>query len=109
MERAWEGLRHSSGHRDKSATVTTALKNLRGGPSRRVCHSQTSSGMRITQELVDPSLSNEYDHEVASLCIHHSSSSLGMKLVRRSKIIKPLMLDLCDSEFRRLHTLKLPQ
>lgn len=72
------------------------------------------------KELVDPSLGNEYDPEemvytlaVASLCIHHSSTSRpsmksvvcflkgdreSLELVRRPKIVKPLMFDSCDSE-----------
>ncbi|CAL5039813.1 unnamed protein product [Urochloa decumbens] len=72
------------------------------------------------KDLVDPSLGNEYDPEemvyilaVASLCIHHSSSSRpsmksvvrflkgdreSLELVRRPKIVKPLMFDSCDSE-----------
>jgi hypothetical protein len=97
------------------------------------------------QELVDPSLGNEYDPEemvytlaVASLCIHHSSTSRpsmksvggsfllikvqmrkltleffllllqvvcflkgdreSLELVRRPKIVKPLMFDSGDSE-----------
>jgi serine/threonine protein kinase len=72
------------------------------------------------KELVDPSLGNEYDPEemvytlaVASLCIHHSSTTRpsmksvvcflkgdrkSLELVRRPKIVKPLMFDSCDSE-----------
>ncbi|WVZ79063.1 hypothetical protein U9M48_026690 [Paspalum notatum var. saurae] len=72
------------------------------------------------KELVDPSLGDEYDPEemvyilaVASLCIHHSSTSRpsmksvvcflkgdreSLELVRRPKIVKPLMFDSCDSE-----------
>jgi len=72
------------------------------------------------KELVDPSLGNEYDPEemvytlaVASLCIHHSSTTRpsmksvvcflkgdrkSLELVRRPKVVKPLMFDSCDSE-----------
>ncbi|RLM56024.1 receptor-like cytosolic serine/threonine-protein kinase RBK1 isoform X1 [Panicum miliaceum] len=72
------------------------------------------------KELVDPSLGNEYDPEemvytlaVASLCMHHSSTTRpsmksvvcflkgdrkSLELVRRPKIVKPLMFDSCDSE-----------
>ncbi|GJN39042.1 hypothetical protein PR202_gb28136 [Eleusine coracana subsp. coracana] len=72
------------------------------------------------KELVDPSLGNEYDPDelvyilaVASMCIHHSSSSRpsmksvvcflkgdrnSLEVTRMPKMVKPLMFDSCDSE-----------
>ncbi|KAL5226204.1 hypothetical protein ABZP36_012843 [Zizania latifolia] len=72
------------------------------------------------KELVDPSLDVGYDQEemaqtlaVASMCIHHSSSSRpnmksvvrflkgdveSLEMMQRPKIIKPLMFDSGDSE-----------
>ncbi|GJN13640.1 hypothetical protein PR202_gb00365 [Eleusine coracana subsp. coracana] len=72
------------------------------------------------KELVDPSLGNEYDPDelvyilaVASMCIHHSSSSRpsmksvvcflkgereSLEVTRRPNIVNPLMFDSSDSE-----------